>query len=48
MLRSARGKDFIFEKFLRDEINTDILTVIGEGVHNHHPKGIVVLGYDIK
>jgi hypothetical protein len=30
------------------EVNTDILAVIGEGTHNHHPKEIIVLGYDTK
>jgi hypothetical protein len=35
-------------KLLRDEINTDVLTVIGEGARNHHPKEVVALSYDTK
>jgi hypothetical protein len=38
----------MFGKLLRDEINIDIFAVIGEGVHNHHPKKIIALGYDTK
>jgi hypothetical protein len=46
--RSARGRDFTLGKLLRDEINTDILVVIGEGICNHHSKEVIALDYDIK
>jgi hypothetical protein len=48
VLRSAHDRGFTFEIFLRDEINTDVLAVIGEGAYNHHPKKVVALGYDTK
>jgi hypothetical protein len=48
MSRSVRDRDFTLGKLLRDEINTDVLAVIGEGTHNHHPKKVVALGYDNK
>jgi hypothetical protein len=38
----------MFEKFLRDEINTDVLAVIGEDTHNHHPKQVVALDFYTK
>jgi hypothetical protein len=48
MSRSARGRGFTLGKLSRDEINTDVLTVIDEGAHNHHPKEVIALGYDTK
>jgi hypothetical protein len=48
MSRSACGRDFTFEKLLRDEINTDVFVVIGEGACNHHPKEVIALSYDTK
>jgi hypothetical protein len=45
---SARGRGFTLGKLSRDEINTDVLAVIGEGARNHHSKEVVALGYDIK
>jgi hypothetical protein len=38
----------MFEKLLRDEINTDVLTVIGDGARNHYPNEVIALGYDTK
>jgi hypothetical protein len=45
---SARGRSFTFGKLLRDEINIDVLMVIGEDAHNHHPKEVIVLDYNAK
>jgi hypothetical protein len=45
VLKSAHGRDFTFEKLLKDEVN--ILAVIGEDAHNYHPKKVVALDYDI-
>jgi hypothetical protein len=46
--RSAHGRGFTLEKLSKDEINTDVLVVIGEGAHNHHPKEVIVFGYNTK
>jgi hypothetical protein len=46
--RSAHGRGFTLGKLSRDEINTDVLAVIGEGAHNHHQKEIIALDYDTK
>jgi hypothetical protein len=45
---SARGRDFTLGNLSRDEINTDVLAVIGDGARNHHPKEVVALGYDTR
>jgi hypothetical protein len=34
--------------FRENEINTDVLAVIGEGACNHHPKEVIALGYNTK
>jgi hypothetical protein len=47
-LRSARDRGFTLGELLRDEINIDVIAVIGEGTHNHHPNKVIALGYDIK
>jgi hypothetical protein len=48
MSKSASGRGFTLRKLLRDEINTDVLTVIDEGARNHHLKEVIALDYDIK
>jgi hypothetical protein len=48
MSRCAHGRGFTLGKLSRDEINTDVLAVIGEDARNHHPKKVIALGYDTK
>jgi hypothetical protein len=38
----------MFGKLSRDEVNTDVIPVIGKGARNHQTKEVVALGYDTK